>query len=318
MKIFIVILLMLCMLPTVIAQFDSSCSETDGGNNPYVQGTTTSKRGDTEPTSSTDYCQAPTMLREYYCAGHLMEPYRDIAYHPCSCVNGACLTQCNDGADNDGDGDIDSADSGCTETVDHDETNCDDGVCEGGETYADCPEDCTCATLDGTCCDPVDSCDTPISGTECNCCSGECIACQPETETCDGLDNDCDESIDEDFDFTSDDSNCGECGIECSDTQGCIDSVCVECTDEICDGLDNDCDGTPDNGFDFDNDAQNCGDCDVICPGLCNNGECVYHDADEDDSGDISITELGSYLDDWKSGLVSIIEFLDAANIWKE
>jgi len=315
------VLVVLCMLPTVTAMY--YCTDSDGGANKWIEGSITVREDDYIVNTENDNCIG-NELNEVYClmdrhTSHVMVGYETYSC-TAGCFDGACVqTECNDGADNDGDGNADYPDdAGCTSGSDNDENNCGDGICGGGETAADCTEDCSCSAQDGTCCDPVDSCDTPISGTECNCCSGECITCVPETEVCDSLDNDCDESIDEDFDLTSDDSNCGSCDTACAEDQSCIDSVCVDCTDEICDGFDNDCDGTPDNGFNFDNDAQNCGDCDVVCPGICSNGQCVYHDADEDESGDISITELGSYLNDWKDGVVSIIEFLDAASVWKE
>ena len=50
--------------------------------------------------------------------------------------------ECNDSLDNDGDGAIDVADAGCRNRGDNDETNCGDGVCEGGETIATCSADC--------------------------------------------------------------------------------------------------------------------------------------------------------------------------------
>ncbi len=56
--------------------------------------------------------------------------------------------ECNDGIDNDGDGDKDyhmmaDHDSGCTDRSDTDETDCGDGVCEGGENSVSCTLDCT-------------------------------------------------------------------------------------------------------------------------------------------------------------------------------
>lgn len=61
--------------------------------------------------------------------------------------------ECNDRADNDGDGAVDLADAGCDNKRDNDETNCGDGVCEGGETQQSCSADCgypdSCNDTDG-------------------------------------------------------------------------------------------------------------------------------------------------------------------------
>jgi len=50
--------------------------------------------------------------------------------------------ECDDGSDNDGDSATDMADGGCFSPTDNDETDCGDGVCEGGETSGTCPADC--------------------------------------------------------------------------------------------------------------------------------------------------------------------------------
>ena len=63
------------------------------------------------------------------------------------CEDGACvpIVECNDGIDNDNDGKIDEEDAGCTYpySEDNDESNCGDGECEGTETNAYCPNDCS-------------------------------------------------------------------------------------------------------------------------------------------------------------------------------
>ncbi|HLD04802.1 MAG TPA: hypothetical protein VJG90_03700 [Candidatus Nanoarchaeia archaeon] len=62
----------------------------------------------------------------------------------------AAPKECRDHIDNDGDGQIDyPADAGCTGPSDNDETNCGDGVCEGGETPATCPADCGSGNFTG-------------------------------------------------------------------------------------------------------------------------------------------------------------------------
>ena len=56
---------------------------------------------------------------------------------------GKPVKECSDRIDNDGDGFADyPADAGCSNKNDNDETNCGDGVCEGGETSSSCPADC--------------------------------------------------------------------------------------------------------------------------------------------------------------------------------
>ena len=67
------------------------------------------------------------------------------------------ITECNNGSDDDLDGDIDLLDGGCDGPLDNDETNCGDAVCEGGESClaASCAVDCVedipggCTTLAG-------------------------------------------------------------------------------------------------------------------------------------------------------------------------
>ena len=64
------------------AQANTPCSETDDGNNPYVQGVATSE-GQQYP----DRCDADVLV-EYYCDGAKMHSYSK----PCiyGCVNGVC------------------------------------------------------------------------------------------------------------------------------------------------------------------------------------------------------------------------------------
>lgn len=79
------------------------------------------------------------------------------------------------------------------------------------------------------------------------CVTGQ-LACaqklQPMPEQCDTADNDCDGTVDEDFDLTSDEANCGACGQTCDAGTVCLASSCDE---SVCDdGVDNDSDGLTD------------------------------------------------------------------------
>ncbi len=64
-----------------------SCTENDGGNNPYVQGTTDFKDlASVRSKSVADTCINAANLLEHYCEGsvHLTETV------PCRCEKGAC------------------------------------------------------------------------------------------------------------------------------------------------------------------------------------------------------------------------------------
>ncbi len=61
--------------------------------------------------------------------------------------------ECDDGSDNDGDSATDMDDTGCSSPTDNDETDCGDGICEGGEVCDVCVADCGycgwCSDTDG-------------------------------------------------------------------------------------------------------------------------------------------------------------------------
>ena len=80
---------------------------------------------------------------------------------------------------------------------------------------------------------------------------------KPSVETCDGLDNDCDGSIDEDFDDKGKvcSAGQGEClanGVQVCKADGSglrCNAVARAPSTEKCDGKDNDCDGSVDEDF---------------------------------------------------------------------
>jgi MYXO-CTERM domain-containing protein len=107
-------------------------------------------------------------------------------------------------------------------------------------------------------------------------CSGEVLPCTGAgCDICDGLDNDCDNKIDEDFVPAACDDNCGLGMTSCVNGQIQCNATAAT-TDATCDNRDDDCDGKFDEDWvcpDLDND----GVCDVcstgmVCMGV---GKCV-------------------------------------------
>ena len=100
-------------------------------------------------------------------------------------------------------------------------------------------------------------------------------ACVPETETCNEADDDCDGTVDEDFDLDTDTANCGSCGNDCGG-DACTGGVCEG---GGCGAGTADCDANPDDcETNTTNDVDNCGGCDVRCRGttrLCCDGVCA-------------------------------------------
>ena len=159
------------------------------------------------------------------------------------------------------------------------------------------------------------ACDTGLLG-ECKAgttqCSGGSIQCignkVASAEKCDKLDNDCDGSIDEDFNLQTNPQNCGTCGKVCSYANGtpkCVAGVCQldKCQDgyanlnttltdgcehqcevfplsaEKCNGKDDDCDKQVDEDFNLQTDVNHCGQCGKQCSylnaqAICENGGC--------------------------------------------
>jgi hypothetical protein len=221
------------------------------------------------------------------------DPRRDVVIsRPDGCVPGA-LDECNE-ADDDCDGFVD-------EDIDvtRDGRNC--GACgvscvrAGAQTEC---EDSACVfrrCFDGF----VDlNGDTAGDFGSTDGCEYRCFQSNGGVEACDTLDNDCDGTVDEDFDLAGDEANCGRCGQVCSffrvTTSTCEAGTCrfdpatdcspgyldangaqadgceYQCTPapgatETCNGLDDDCDGRTDEDFALDTDVSNCGRCGRVC-----------------------------------------------------
>jgi hypothetical protein len=185
-----------------------------------------------------------------------------------------------DGVDNDCDGETDeeftSKETTCGEGVcaAFGVTSCEDGVlidsCVAGDPISPTDEDCNGVDED---CDGDADDDYPAIPTTCgvggcaaegaiDCVDGEvkdtCVEKAPAADDskCDGIDNDCDDQVDEDahpVEITCGNGPCIAVGI-----QTCVDGAPVDdCTpsepavfeDLTCDGIDEDCDGKVDEDF---------------------------------------------------------------------
>ena len=167
-------------------------------------------------------------------------------------AKGGPKVECSDHLDNDKDGFCDFpyrrafcsdgstlGDVGCVSKDDNDETNCGDGVCEGGETSSNCPQDC------------------PLPQTQCNDLSDNdndtlidypndpgCSSNSDDTETSSALV--CDNGIDE----TNDRDTLADFRLINGDP-GCISATDSSEVDGQCDDFsDNDGDSYPDYNLD--------------------------------------------------------------------
>ncbi len=229
------------------------------------------------------------------CPGEIGEPDDDDT--TLGEVEGDEAGECDDGVDNDQDGYADCEDSGCADAVmcadaDGDGWSIQDGDCDDDDPSVHPGADETpCDEVDNDC-DPATGDEPDADGDGFTACE-ECDDGDPDVnpdateETCDGADNDCDSSTE-----------------DAPDGDGDGWSLCEDCDDEdpgvspgadeqTCDGVDNDCDPATEDETDADGDGHSsCTDCDDgnadIYPGAYE--ECDGLDTDCD--GSIPLGEL--------------------------
>ena len=191
----------------------------------------------------------------------------------------------------------------------------DRGTCRNGAARNACGGCLSLAAQPGTACEPDSSLDNPCDAGRWDCEPDNpdevvCTPVQRTPEVCDGLDNNCNGSVDEGFDVSSDPQHCGECGYVCgfsASIPACVRGECVldhcqagyedrdgdwsngcesDCVAggavfDPCDGRDNDCDGFTDEDF---------------LPQVCGSGVCSSSSACIE--GSILTCEVGEGVDD--------------------
>ena len=156
--------------------------------------------------------------------------------------------------------------------------DCEDADGDGYRDGPDCPTDelLDCNDADAKLnWDDEDNDGTSTCGQDCD--DDDPTVFPDNAELCDGLDNDCDELIDEDFENDGDgyyDGNAEGCdevydadNLDCDDA----DPEIYPGADEECDGEDNDCDGVADEDFDVDGDGW------TTCGGDCLDGDAAIN-----------------------------------------
>jgi len=177
-----------------------------------------------------------------------------------SCVDGVEHDSCDPGPPADDDVTCDGVDDDCDESVDEDYPNA----------------DITCGT--GACeADGTRTCEQGQVVTDCE--PGQPLG--EDDATCDGVDDDCDESVDEDYVETA--TTCGVGACEANGTLSCVDGAETDsCTpgdgaaaDTVCNGIDDDCDEGVDEDYPSVQVSCGVGDCAGTAMTACVDGVVV-------------------------------------------
>ncbi len=208
---------------------------------------------------------------------------------------------CDNGIDDDEDGDVDCADVDCLGDAACPELDCSNGIDDDADGHIDCADpDCqtdpTCIP-ESNCVDGIDNDgDGDVDCDDSDCASAP--ACNVPEDCEDGIDNDGDGDVDCDDDDCDDDPVCdddpgdGECCIA-NGTPGCEDEVgqaCVCALDPYC------CNVTWDAICADEYDDACGGDCSTTNPEICGNG--LDDDADGDEDCFDSDCELDPFCDE--------------------
>ncbi len=199
---------------------------------------------------------------------------------------------CN-GVDDDCDGLVDADDPDLRRMLAADPENC--GACGVACDLPNAEAECRSGNCLVALCEPGFN---DVNGLAADGCESDCLVTEGGREVCDGVDNDCDDEVDEGFDLRTDLANCGACGEVCATPPGgrteCVEGRCAltgcdggyhdldgdaangceyacsprstEEVREFCNGRDDDCDGETDEAEDLVIPAGFCGDRGVCAP----------------------------------------------------